>query len=168
MKLKELLKEVYNIDELSSHASKSKKTIQKVREVTSKKENVIVDDKEYKVVRSLQHSELKKGMIVLATYNAYNQGAEVYEILGLTDDDEKYGEGGIKFDSVRELLKNKNAKSLKELEDIQSKNKYGYHSYLYVRDLNDKEEGPWFYLYNGFWSRGSGAEKLSFWLLEEV
>jgi len=33
---------------------------------------------------------------------------------------------------------------------------------MVARDLEDGKEGPWYYLFNGRWSRGSGAEALTF------
>lgn len=170
MKLSELknINEALKIRELNSGSAHSKKAIDNVKAVTSKKETVIAGDKEYKTIRSIAHTDLAKGMIVLASYKSTNQGAQVYEVLGFTDDNEKHGTGGVKFSSVKDLLKAKGVKTLEELNKLQDKNEYGYHSNMVAKDLDDKDQGPWFYLYNGFWSRGSGAEKLSFWLLEEV
>lgn len=165
----ESLSEALKIHALNSGAMHSKSAKDAVRAVMSKRENVIAGDKEYKAFSlKLDHDDLEKGQIVLASYSSTNQGAQVYEILGFTDDDKKYGDGGVKFDSVKDLLKAKGVATLKELEALQNKNEYGLRSYIVVRDLDDKEEGPWFYLYKGSWSRGSGAEKLSFVLLKEV
>lgn len=162
------INEILKIRELNSDAMHSKKAIDNVKAITSKKETVIAGDKEYKIIRSVAHTDLAKGMVVLASYRSTNQGAQVYEILGFTDDTEVYGNGGVKFSSVKDLLKAKGVNTLKDLNKLQNKNEYGYHSYMVAKDLDDKDQGPWFYLYNGFWSRGSGAEKCSFWLLEEI
>lgn len=105
---------------------------------------------------------LAKDMLVMASYKSTNQGAQLYQVLGFTDDKDEYGEGGVKFDSVKQLFAAKKVSSLKELEELQKKNKYGYSSYMVVADLEDKESGPWFYVFEGKWSRGSGAEPLSF------
>jgi hypothetical protein len=59
-------------------------------------------------------------------------------------------------------------KSLADLETKQDLLEYGFHSYMVCKDLNDGQEGPWFYLHDARWSRGSGAEALSFVLMEEV
>lgn len=116
--------------------------------------------------KTVKADDLAKGMLVLASYSSTNQGAQVYEILGFTDDDKKYGEGGVKFNSARELYKAKKVTNLKDLEALQNKNEYGMHSYMVVRDIEDKEEGAWFYPFKGKWSRGSGAEALTFTLVE--
>jgi len=120
------------------------------------------EQKTYVAIGNVQGRSLAKGMVVLASYNEGNQGADLVEVLGFTSDKEHYGEGGVAFESAKEMLKHYGVKSLQELEDLQDKNEYGYHSYLVVRDLNDDEEGAWYYLYEGRWARGSGAEKLSF------
>lgn len=123
----------------------------------------------YKAVKKrLQGNMLEAGMLVMGSYNSTNQGADLYQILGFTGDEEKYGSGGVKFKSAKELLTHYKVSSLKALETLQDKNEYGYHSYIVVRDLEDGDEGPWFYPYNGNWVRGSGAEKLTFTLIEKV
>ena len=82
----------------------------------------------------LNGRQLAKGQFVLASYNSTNQGADVVEILGFTDNDVKYGEGGVKFASVKEVMAAKNVKTLKELEDLQSP-EYGMHVHMVLRDV---------------------------------
>lgn len=162
--------ESIDIKDLSSGFIKSPKAKEKVKDVTAGKETVIVNNKEYTSIlnRAIEHTNLKKGMVVLASYNKYNQGAHIYEILGFTGTDKKYGDGGVKFNSVKEVMDSEGVKTLDELEEKQNENEYGFHTYMVVKDLDDNEEGPWFYLFEGKWSSGSGAEPLSFWLMEEV
>lgn len=120
--------------------------------------------------RNLTGKQLVKGMKVAAYYDAssFGFGCDTVEILGVTGDDQQYGKGGVKFDSVEAALKYYNCKTFEMLEATQNEHEYGYHSYLYARDLfktNDLDEyneGPWYYLYNGRWSCGSGAVPLSF------
>jgi len=121
----------------------------------------------YVSVKNIQGRTLSKGMVVLGSYNAYNQGADLYEVLGFTSDEDKYGEGGVKFDSVKDLFKYYGVKSLRALEELQNQNTYGYSSYMMVRDLHDGDEGAWFYIFEGRWCRGSGAEPLSFTLMQK-
>jgi hypothetical protein len=163
-----VLKEAVNINELSSGDLRSKDAIEKSWNVMRGDEPLIVGSKTYKAKGPLKGTQLKKGMIVLATYNEVNQGTNLFEILGVTGDDKEYGKAGVKYDSVKEALIDIGAKTLKELNEIQDKKKYGYSSYLFVKDLESGKSGPWFYLYKGRWSRGSGAEKLSFVLMEET
>ena len=122
----------------------------------------------YTAKKAIQGNKLEKDQIVFASYSSTNQGAQIYKIIGFTSDDEKYGDGGVKFNSAKELLAHYKVSSLKELEELQDKNEYGKQSYLVVKDLGDGDEGPFFYLHKGRWSRGSGAEPLSFTLVEKV
>lgn len=132
-----------------------------------------------KVGRELTSKQLAKGMKVLAYYNSTNQGCDAVEIMGVTGSEQEYGEGGVKFNSVSEALAFYNCKTLTELETLQNKNEYGYHSYLWLKDLETREpkgvsscsnqdNGPWYYVFQGRWSCGSGAEALSFIELKTV
>ena len=112
--------------------------------------------------RSVRGNTLKRGMLLAADYNRVNKGTDYIEILGVTGNEEKYGEGGVKYNSVRECLQANGVRSLKQLEEKDQENEYGYDHYLVAKDLLDGRSGPWYYLYNGRWSRGSGAEPLSF------
>jgi len=123
----------------------------------------------FKAVKAVPAQKLEAGMIVLGNYNSTNQGANIYEIKGFTGDEKKYGEGGVKFKTTAELLKHYEVSSLKALYAKQDEQDHGMHSYLYCKDLEDNDEGPWFYLnQSGRWCYGSGAEPLSFTLVEEV
>lgn len=122
----------------------------------------------YKFVKSTASNKLEKGMVVMASYNSTNQGAQIYEIKGFSDAVEKYGESGVKFDSIDAVFKANKVKNLKDLMALEDKNEYGRHTYLVVKDLEDGDEGAWFYLYKGSWCRGSGAEKLTFYIVEKV
>ena len=110
-----------------------------------------------KVVRS---SQLKRGMLLGIKY----QGRVNFfvEVLGFTGNDKKYGEGGVQYNSQKEMFTANNVKSLKELEELDDKNEYGYSHYMKVRDLVDKEEGPWLYIFEGRWVIGSGADRVGF------
>jgi len=110
-----------------------------------------------KVVRAPQ---LKRGMLLAVKY----QGRINWyvELLGFTGNDKKYGEGGIQYNSAKEMLSANNVKNLKELEELDDKNEYGYSHYMKARDLINKEEGSWFYIHEGKWSVGSGAGSVTF------
>lgn len=116
---------------------------------------------------------LRKGMKVLAYYNDINVGVDVIEILGVTNNDQLYGASGAKFDTVKEMLIAHGVNTLKQVEELDhlkdsQYDGWGYHTYLYTRDLTHEEgspypdEGAWYYIFEGRWARGSGAEKLSF------
>ena len=124
-------------------------------------------------MRRILAKSLIAGMKINTTHNDVNQGDDDYEFLGFTDDKQKYGQdinsdtAEVKFKSSKELLKHYGVKTFKALEELQDENEYGLQSYMIIRDLETNEVGPWFYLFKGRWSRGSGAEPLSFTLLED-
>lgn len=130
----------------------------------------------------LTGAQLAKGMVVTATYNTHNSGTEVIEILGVGDDK------AVKWDSVREAMKANGVKSLtaldEKVDDLAlwakmigrggSGAKFGGRSRSYEVELFDedtpeaeRQEGPFYYVYEGRWVRGSGAEKLSFKTLDK-
>lgn len=112
--------------------------------------------------RKVRGNTLKRGMLLAAYYNNFNEGTDFIEILGVTGNDQKYGEGGVKYNSVKECFQANGVRSLKQLEEKDSENEYGYGHYLVAKDLIRGESGAWYYLFEGRWSRGSGAEALSF------
>lgn len=157
-----------NISKFSSGWLKTSEAKALVKAFRNGEVTAEVGDKSFKASKKLSGSALVKGQVVFASFNSTNQGADIYEILGFTGDEDKYGDGGVKFNSVKELFAHYKVNSLKELEEKQSENEYGYSSYMVVKDINDDNEGPFFYLYKGAWVRGSGAEKLSFVEVEKA
>lgn len=173
MKILEVIGSVVSVDKLRSGAAKHRGTVDLVKSIQSGAAAVSTEDsgKVYKAEKKLTANDLAKGMVVLGAYNSTNQGADVYEIIGITDNDQKYGAGGVKFDSMKELLAAKGVKGTQELwhHQQESKKEYGHHFYLTVKDLNDGDVGSWFYLDDrGRWCRGSGAEPLTFTKLKET
>lgn len=113
----------------------------------------------FHVKQKLRGNQLARGMTVLAKSMG---SVEFYEILGVSDDSQAYGDGGVVYDSVREAFKANGVKSLKALEEKDRKNEYGYSHYVWVRSLEDGGEGPYLYLYKGRWAMGSGASTATF------
>ncbi len=111
----------------------------------------------YQAKKALNYRQLKKGMLVFASYNKYNQGAELYEILGVSDgkDTDK-----VAFTSMLDAMKANGAKTLRELEDADC--------HIVVRDVEDGDEGGFFYIFEGRIVCGSGAEPASFIEVEKI
>ena len=105
---------------------------------------------------------LKKGDIVFALHQKYNTGAELYEILGFGGDD-----GKVKYATVKDALKATGTKNLKELEKY-NEGKKDDEVRLIVKDLADGDTGAFFYLFEGRWCYGSGAEPLTFCLVKKT
>lgn len=130
--------------------------------------------KGYQIGNPVRGNMLSKGMKLAASYNQYNHGTDFVEVVGVTGNDTEYGEGGPKFDSVKEALQSHGVRSLKALEELDRQSDkdrgYGHHTYLCVKEIKpdgtEGESGCWYYLFEGRWARGSGAEKLSFRVLE--
>lgn len=139
-----------------------------MREVAEGWIDVQIGTSIYTVAQRLTSRQLAKGQIILAGYAKYNAGVDVVEVLGFTATDPAYGKDGIvSFDSVADVMADEGVKSVKALEIKQDENEYGHQSYMVVRDLAHRDSryadsGPWYYLCEGRWSRGSGAEPLSF------
>jgi hypothetical protein len=150
---------------------KSKEALRNVANYLSGEIVVLPNGKKIQTTKkSVKGTQLTKGMLVSASYNSTNQGLEFYEVLGVSDLDVKYGDGGVKFNSVKDAAKKYGLKTLKEMENYPELKhmEYGHGFYLWVRDVSDNSKGGWFYLFEGRWSRGSGAEKLSFYEFKYV
>jgi len=142
--------------------------------------DLILGKDTYTGTGSILGRSLKKGDLVGTAYNRYNQGFCAVEILGISLAEDKYGESGAHFDTVREALDHyidrHEPKSLKRLYkvgcEIEEALEYGHHHYLIVRDLNPESgDDGIFGMYlneNGRWCRGSGEEPVSFFGLELV
>jgi hypothetical protein len=116
---------------------------------------------EYRAAGRTTGSQLKKGDIVFAVHDQYNTGAEMYQIMGFGKD------STVKYDSVKAAYAGTGVKTMKALEEFNSKNPKD-EVRLIVKDLNDGDEGDFFYVSQGRWSYGSGAEPLSFIKVEKI
>jgi len=143
-----------------------------------RKENVVkVKDLYYYFVKPIRVSQMVAGQIYGDSYKKFNSGYDVIIFNGFTDMDDKYGNSNIvKFKSAKELLTAYGVRSWKALEAKQKElakeryaaDDYGHESYMSATDLETKDSGAWYYLFEGRWVRGSGAEPLTFWEVEEV
>lgn len=117
------------------------------------------DGRAFTFDEKIQHTKLKKGMVVISSYKKYD--VALYEILGFTD---QAGNDKVVYDSVEDMLHKYGVSSLKALEEKQN-NKIKF--YIVVKDLDDIDEGIFFYLYDGKWVIGSSADPATFNLVEE-
>jgi len=140
-------------------------------------ENVFdINGKYYQFLKPITYKQLQVGNIYGDSYSKFNRGYGVFEFLGYSDIDVKYGEGGVKFDNIKDVFRKYNATSLKQLEEnvnnkareLYGRDSYGHDIYMWVHDLESGSEGGYYYLSEGRWVRGSGAEPLTFWEVEEV
>lgn len=152
----EVVAEATTSDMRSGAFGDKHKAMATVQAVLNGQEPLEINHKQYKVVHQVKASQLTAGMTVLASYKGRNQGVDAVRIDGVTNDEEK-----IKLDSVTELARSVGAKSMKELGE-----KGGVR--LFVTDLEDGDSGAFYYGFNGRFARGSGAEALTFYLIEPV
>ena len=68
-------------------------------------------------MKTVRANTLKKGQHVYVEDG--NRGFKA-EILGFTDDKTEYGQGGVAFDSHKEMMEHYGVKSLKALEELQN------------------------------------------------
>ena len=159
MKFSEYLNEMAKSTEFSSGWLKSRDAVELVKSFKKGETTYeLKDGTTFKFTKNIIGSKLEQGQTVLASYDGYNQGAQVYEIKGFTDsEDEK-----VNFKTMKDVFDKYKVKTLKSLEESADD------LYMVVKDLESGEEGAWFYIYKGRWCTGSGADKLSFSLVEKM
>lgn len=155
--------EMANIGDFSSGWLRSRKARELIAAFKGGEETAdLKDGSKFRATKQISAIQLVSGMVIMASYNLSNQGAEIYEFKGVTGTE---GGDNAKYDSVKAAMKAAGAKNLKELE---AKGGDGEGYRLVVKDLEDGNEGGFFYLFRGRFVRGSGAEPLSFTLVEKV
>ena len=79
----------------------------------------------FRVGKPIRGNMLKRGMKLAATYSKVNEGIDYIEVLGFTGNNEKYGEGGVKYNSVKDIFRaHRGISSLKALEASDSQNEH--------------------------------------------
>jgi hypothetical protein len=146
------------------------------------RQNVLkVGNRYFRFLRPISYRSMQAGTLYGDGYHATNSGYDVFTFLGYSDMDEKYGEGGVKFSSIREVFQKYNVTSLSALEEkcwrlAQRKyptDSYGHDIYMWEEFVVEEDSalekpGGYYYISGGKWCRGSGAEPLTFWTVEEV
>ena len=132
----------------------------------------VPNDTDFEAGKNVRGNMLKRGQALRMSYLSNHDRRKFHvwvEVLGFTDKKQKYGESGVKYNSVKEMLAANNVRSLKQLDELDSENEYGYHHYMVLRDLTDDvitiNEDKTFnaYLYNGRWAVGSSANYVTFY-----
>jgi hypothetical protein len=139
----------------------------------------------YEKIGFKKNNGLKKGMCIVSTYNKYNKGAEFWRIEGFVKERKFSNPNYVKidgdstqeilaniiekYDTMKELLEAMNCKNLSELEKLsnQSRNQnLAVDFSILFRDITDNGISPnlgnYYYISDGKWARGGGAEPLSF------
>lgn len=122
----------------------------------------------FEFINNISYKNMKPGNVYGGSYYQVNSGYEIFTFNGYTDVE---GKTDVIFTDIRQIFKKHGVSSLKGLEEleIQSKGKINFGMNCTIRNFDDTEmTGSYFYIFEGRWCRGSGAEKLSFWEVEEV
>ena len=124
-------------------------------------------DTDFEAGKNVRGNMLRRGMTLQMKYRGKPHEAWV-EVVGFSDNKQKYGESGVVYTSVKEMLAANNVRSLRELEELDDQNEYGYHHYLILRDLTEdvvtiKDNIFNAYIYKGRWAVGSSADFVSFY-----
>ena len=141
-----------------------------------------VGNRYFRFLSPITYRSMQAGQLYGDSYHATNAGYDVFTFLGYSDMDGKHGEGGVKFQTIQEVFQKYKVRGLNELSekcDRLAKRRYPTDSYghdIYMweefvtsEDSSLKEKpGGYYYIFNGRWCRGSGAEALTFWNVEEV
>ena len=107
----------------------------------------------YRLISKIPYKQLVPGTKYADSYNRFNDGMEIMVFNGFSS------EGKI-YSSMGEIFAKYGVRSLRALEDMKADVK--------MNCSDNKHTGNWFYIFEGRWSRGSGAEALTFWSIEEV
>lgn len=122
-------------------------------------------NKIFKLESPVKVAKMRPGQWYAAVYDRGRTG-DVFKFLGFTDDDRKYGEGGVKFKTLVDLLRARGVRSVKALGVLQDESDYGHD--FYMCGEWDTGKGCYLYLYGGRWCVGSGAQPVSFWTVTEA
>lgn len=162
---------IVKLSQINSVANKDIGAIYNIRRIHYGQAILEINKKFYKAIKQVNARSVKKGDIIFASYNFFNQGACLFTVNGLTDHTVEYGEGEVVFDSVKDAFQFYNVTKLSNLYEYQTQNfDYGNCSYLNVSLIEDEgiDTGSYFYLNeNGRWCRGSGCEPLKLTLMKE-
>lgn len=102
-------------------------------------------------------SNIKKGDVVsIDTDSIHNEWSDIVEFIGFSDIEQKYGESGPKFDTLKDLKAHYNVRSVKALEALADEKEYGHVPNAIMRPV-DGSQTYMAYLYNGKWCLGSGG-----------
>ena len=109
---------------------------------------------------SLTVAKLKAGGKYFAHYkNGWNYFTDIFELVAFVipkDGASPHDKGTEwdKYSTLAEMKKATGAKNMKELADLDAR--------MYCKWPKDNQEGPYYYICDNKWVRGSGCDKLSF------
>lgn len=110
--------------------------------------------------------KLVKGKYYFAFYkNAGHTNMELFKFTGVSDAEQKYGDSGPVFDDLKSAKQKYNLKSTKEIANMDSKSQgreYGQ-SIRICGEWEGGDSGCYYYASGASWSRGSGADRLTFY-----
>jgi predicted phosphatase len=125
----------------------------------------------YRFKNRIPYKKMVAGRVYGGSYYQYNSGYDVFIFNGFSDFSKKYrrDDAPPSFSTIQEVFTKYKVRSLKELERMKWDGDYDDGVNMNVTILGDNLwTGSPYYIFEGRFTRGSGAEKLSFWEVEEV
>ena len=124
------------------------------------------NDKKYSAGMSRRVDTFKPGEIFYITYkNGGLLRKDIFQFSGFSSSKKKYGESDPVFKTWQDVQKYYNIKTFSDAEKL--KKEHGYN--IYMCGLTDSiKEGCYYYIFKNNWSRGSGADRLTFYTAVEV
>ena len=129
-----------------------------------------VGKKVWEVVKQINYRKMKFGKVYAYSYKKYNSGWNIFEFRGYSDLTLAYGRGGPIFKTIQGVARRYKVKSLREIEKLDDKLllDYGHTIYMCTNVLVTVQTGCYYYIFEGRWCRGSGAEPLTFYQVRRV
>lgn len=110
--------------------------------------------------------KLEAGKMYFAFYrNGGHTHMELFKFTGVSDAEQKYGESGPKFKTVKDAMTHYNLRNMKEVSAMDSKEngrEYGQ-SIRLCGEWEGGDKGCYYYPSGSSWTRGSGADRLKFY-----
>jgi len=123
----------------------------------------------WEFIKPIPYKSLVISGIYGDSYKMFNVGYDIFQFQGYSAHTPKYGGSGPKFSSIQEVFRVYGVSSLSKLEEKQGVLEYGHGIYM-CGDfrLSGEGIGCYYYISDGRWCRGSGAEPLTFWEIRKV
>lgn len=119
----------------------------------------------YRFIAPISYKKMVVGQIYGDSYSAFNSGYDVFEFYGYSSTDDAPAP---EYETIEQVYQKFGVRSLRALEELKHQRGRGEVDFRMWTKQNDIGLGGYYYISNGRWCRGSGAEPLTFWQVEPV